>query len=307
MTDDTTFFRSISSGVWTSFDYTGTVSSLSHIANKGNVLYGVETSVGSVVYQSTDGGVTWVSRSTGSGFAHEEIAVCDSGRILALHNTGAQWNAMYSDDDGASWVLGGTAITAPNLANELRCKGGRAYVATNTAPFVRYSTDEGVTWNNPTTAPPANIIGLNSTANGQTVIAFHGTAPITEERSTDGGVNFTTEDTSNSGTFSGAFPYENSFILGFRNAGNCVFSSSTAGGTGTYTQTSTACSAGATLLDGVGNTSSGGQDIIFGGSDSGSPLIAASRDGGATWALETLPSGGSATEVRATLYVENLP
>lgn len=300
-TNSNKYYESTDQGKWVISRYRGTLTTFKDISRIGIEMFAVDNVTNGTVWKSTNRGENWIGLNTGAGFAHSAIATCDSGRLIVIHDTGAQLEATYSDDKGKNWTsASATANPASNTVHNIVCKGGRAYLSFNAAPYVRYSTNEGDNWASPAGAPAAQPLGVDATPDGQTVIGFSITASITERFSTDGGVNYPLGDGSNIGTFNGAFLYHNKFIMSYFSVPNCIFSSSTTGGSLTYSNVSTFCTTGTTLIPGIGND----QHIYFGGTNgSAGPTVVASHDSGLSWTQEAVPAASGVTTINELIYL----
>lgn len=105
-----------------------------------------------LVYESTDGGVTWINVGNSAAPGGGNIITGSAGRLIAA---GDGPNSAYSDDGGVTWtptgLIANTAGTGLMVSNQI----GNVFCATNAgvAGNRAYSINNGTTWNLGVDAP----------------------------------------------------------------------------------------------------------------------------------------------------------
>ena len=227
---------------------------------------------------STDGGTTWVNKTTANGLISINIrGVYASGSIIyAATNDGLS----ISTDGGTTWVNKTTANgLGNNVVSGVYASGSTIYAATNFGLSI--STDGGATWVNKTTA---NGLGGNNIqgvyASGSTIYAA---TNFGLSISTDGGTTWVNKTTANG--------LGSNFLFGVYVSGSNVYVATNGGGL------SISSDGGITW---VNKTTTNGlsENIIREVYASGSTICAAtasglsiSTDGGTTWVNKTTANG----------------
>ena len=117
------------------------------------------------IYNSTDEGVTW---ATIGGYTMTERAIiraCKADKTKAIAVEGAATaETAYSSDSGAIWANGGNAVFATDINDVAFSTAALIVVGGDDdagAKHIVFSTDNGTTWTDATTAPSTKIYAVD--------------------------------------------------------------------------------------------------------------------------------------------------
>ena len=238
---------------------------------------------------STDGGATWVDRSTAASAAGVAgCAIGPSGEMLVVGSNGY---IQTSTDGGATWVDRNTAATAGTTGFLACAIGDSGEMLAVGYSIIRTSTDGGVTWvNRDTAASITYTYGCAIGPSGQMLIVGYGGYIRT---STDGGATWTDRNAA-AGSPGGTL---NAAAIG--PSGEMIFGgvsgylrTSTDGGA-SWTDRSTASVTAGKSVNGCAFNASGEVIVV---ADYG--YVRTSADGGGTWTDLSAAAGSGSTNIK---------
>lgn len=184
----------------TGTNFNNSTSAIGHNATTYSVCTG-----GTTIYQTSDSGATWTSRSAvldadGSLIECRATPTLGFGYEIGSINT----ETVYTSDSGATWGTKTTANFATAVYDASFPASGLIVLGGDDAggnKHIIFSTDQGGTWTDATTAPAAKVYGVDM-FDTSTGYAVDSSGNIW--KTTNGGVTWvdTTDNVSGSGAYS---------------------------------------------------------------------------------------------------------